>query len=120
MQSKHLPPHTSFNKLRDVEDVYEEQGHIFSLNREILGSFDVCGACEAHALLRRIHPAAAAAATTSGVGDAAVHQSLRGGVSAAAAASSSSSIADAPPLGQMDREELYKDVAFSNCPQHFA
>jgi hypothetical protein len=44
-----MPLHNSKNKLRDVDDQYVE--HMFSLNREILLSYDVCGACEAHALL---------------------------------------------------------------------
>lgn len=43
--------HPSNNKLRDVEQKYAEGGHMFSFNKEILGSFDVCGSCEAHALL---------------------------------------------------------------------
>eukprot|EP00607_Mallomonas_marina_P008414 CAMPEP_0182424526 /NCGR_PEP_ID=MMETSP1167-20130531/10729_1 /TAXON_ID=2988 /ORGANISM="Mallomonas Sp, Strain CCMP3275" /LENGTH=344 /DNA_ID=CAMNT_0024604397 /DNA_START=919 /DNA_END=1956 /DNA_ORIENTATION=+ len=39
------------NRLRDTEDKFAEGGHSFSLNREILYSYDVCGGCEAHALL---------------------------------------------------------------------
>ncbi len=46
-----LPLHPSNNKLRDVEQKYAEHGHMFSFNKEILGSFDVCGSCEAHALI---------------------------------------------------------------------
>ncbi len=49
--SQGLPLHPSNNKLRDVEQKYAEHGHMFSFNKEILGSFDVCGSCEAHALL---------------------------------------------------------------------
>ena len=51
MKLHKLPLHESQNKLRDVEEIYVEKGHLFALNREILGSFDVCGNCEAHALL---------------------------------------------------------------------
>lgn len=43
--------HSSENKLRDAEDAYTENGHAFAYNREILYSFDVCGSCEAHAIL---------------------------------------------------------------------
>eukprot|EP01039_Chlorochromonas_danica_P008786 gene8786-9688_t len=53
MVGRGLLPHPSQNKLRDVEDRYVEGGHVFSFNGEILGSFDVCGSCEAHALLTR-------------------------------------------------------------------
>jgi hypothetical protein len=49
-----MPLHNSKNKLRDVDDQYVE--HMFSLNREILLSYDVCGACEAHALLLSLSP----------------------------------------------------------------
>jgi hypothetical protein len=51
MQRRGYLPHPSQNKLRDVEEEYAANGHLFSLNGEILGSFDVCGSCEAHALL---------------------------------------------------------------------
>lgn len=51
MDSQGLPQHPSDNKLRDVEAIYVEQGHVYSFNREMLCSFDVCGACEAHAML---------------------------------------------------------------------
>ena len=43
--------HASRNKLRDVPDQYVEHDHVFSLNRNILGTFDICGNCESHALL---------------------------------------------------------------------
>lgn len=43
--------HPSGNKLRDADDQYAEKGHMFSFNGDILFSFDVCGSCEAHALL---------------------------------------------------------------------
>lgn len=50
-----LPSHPSDNKLRDVEEKYLVGGHIFSFNREILCSFDVCGGCEAHAMLQSVN-----------------------------------------------------------------
>ena len=43
--------HLSNNKLRDGEDKYTEGGHCFSFNTDILYSYDVCGNCEAHAML---------------------------------------------------------------------
>tara|TARA_B110000090_G_C13342950_1_gene431827 strand:+ start:867 stop:1448 length:582 start_codon:yes stop_codon:yes gene_type:complete len=46
-----LPPHHSHNKLRDTDDYYLQNGHTFSYNNEILFSYDVCGGCEAHALM---------------------------------------------------------------------
>jgi hypothetical protein len=46
-----LPSHPSDNKLRDVEQKYVDAGHVFSFNRELLCSFDICGNCEAHAML---------------------------------------------------------------------
>lgn len=51
IEKDQLKPHPAKNKLRDVDDKYVEGGHVFSFNIEILGSFDVCGNCEAHALL---------------------------------------------------------------------
>lgn len=46
-----LQNHFAQNKLRDTDDKYADDGHLFSLNGEILGSYDVCAGCEAHALL---------------------------------------------------------------------
>lgn len=46
-----LRKHASLNKLREVEDKFVTDGHAFSMNGEILYSYDVCGGCEAHALL---------------------------------------------------------------------
>ena len=43
--------HIGKNKLRDVEDMYSQNGHEFSFGKDILYSFDICGSCEAHALL---------------------------------------------------------------------
>ena len=53
ISSEGLPKHPSgtSNHLRDTDDKYGSGGHSFSLNREILYSYDVCGACEAHAIL---------------------------------------------------------------------
>lgn len=50
MRSEGLIPHHAANKLRDSEDKYTDDGHVFAFNGEILYSYDVCGSCEAHAL----------------------------------------------------------------------
>jgi hypothetical protein len=52
--SEGYPLHHARNKLRDVPDEFYEQGHLFSFNREILCSMDVCGGCEAHAIMYAI------------------------------------------------------------------
>ncbi len=46
-----MPKNRNTNKLRDVEMEYVSDGHAFSLNGELLYSFDVCGSCESHAFL---------------------------------------------------------------------
>ena len=38
-------------KLRDVEEFYSENGHVFAFNKAMLCSYDICAACEAHAML---------------------------------------------------------------------
>ena len=44
-------PSGTSNHLRDTEDKYGKEGHSFSLNREIMYSYDICGSCEAHAIM---------------------------------------------------------------------
>ena len=51
LSSEGFKQHISNNKLRDVEDKYADDGHCFSLNREILLTYDLCASCESHALL---------------------------------------------------------------------
>ena len=48
----YLPIHNGTNKLRDVEEKYLE--YAFDFNHEKLYAYDVCGPCEAHAILLRI------------------------------------------------------------------
>jgi len=55
MSRRGLPAHHANNKLRDVDDKYYEGKHIFAFNGEIVCSFDICGACEAHALLSAVN-----------------------------------------------------------------
>ena len=40
--------------LRDVEESVVKKGYVFRFNNELLVSYDVCGNCEAHALLEGI------------------------------------------------------------------
>lgn len=52
LEAKGLPKSRNIgNKLRDAEDKYTADGHSFSFNKELLFSFDVCGNCEAHAIM---------------------------------------------------------------------
>ena len=44
----------SNDKLRDVDEHYFATGHVFLFNQELLCSFDVCGSCEAHAILAQM------------------------------------------------------------------
>lgn len=81
-----LPQHTSQNKLRDVEEKYADEGHMFSFNREILMSFDVCGPCEAHAMLLSIKLKLA------------------------------DSVENALPLAKLDKKYTKDDVNFAKCP----
>ena len=88
MKAQGLPPHSSQNKLRDVEEKYVEQGHMFSFNREIIMSFDVCGSCEAHAMLLSVKLGLA------------------------------SSIQDALPLVKLDSKYRKGNVNFAKCPRN--
>jgi hypothetical protein len=81
-----LPPHPSQNKLRDVEEKYVQNGHMFSFNREILMSFDVCGPCEAHAMLRSIELGLA------------------------------KDVDSALPLSKLDRKHRQENPNFAKCP----
>jgi hypothetical protein len=50
-----LPIHHTNNKLRDSEDFYADNKHQRSFNKDIIFSYDICGNCEAHALLLGYH-----------------------------------------------------------------
>lgn len=84
-----LPPHPSENKLRDVEEKYVEHGHMFAFNREILMSFDVCGPCEAHAMLLSMEKGLARSVET------------------------------ALPLAKLDAKHTKNNVNFAKCPTKF-
>ena len=49
-----LPLYVGTNKLRDVEDKFLVEGQAFEFNHNQLYAYDVCGPCEAHAILLRI------------------------------------------------------------------
>lgn len=51
MSARGVPRHQGENKLRDVADEFDEQGHSFAYNGDLLYPFDVCGNCEGHAML---------------------------------------------------------------------
>ena len=92
LKSRGYPVHPSENKLRDVEEKYLENGHIFSFNREILCSFDVCGSCEAHALLLN---------------------TAKGGMS------EGKSIESAATLSSIPLDVIKANVNFKKCPKKF-
>eukprot|EP01041_Mallomonas_annulata_P005424 gene5424-10866_t len=70
-QTAGLPQHGTggMNRLRDTEDKFAEDGHCFSLNREILYSYDVCGGCEAHGILYSIENSGSGDSDGGGGGD---------------------------------------------------
>ena len=87
LKSAGLVNHDNPDKLRDVEDIYTNNNHVFSYNHEMLGSFDICGNCEAHALLFGIENGLA------------------------------SSIQNSTSLFQLDYEKYRKNnTRFHNCP----
>lgn len=56
-----LPP-LSGNRFREVEDELTE--YSFSLHTHFVYSFDVCGGCEAHAILTAIHHGVTSSSST--------------------------------------------------------
>lgn len=92
LQEEGYNAHPSRNKLRDVPPQYVEKDHVFSLNKDILGTFDICGNCEAHAMLA----------------------SVKHGLS--------KSLSEAPLLPTLRRDHatlLKDDVNFEKCPTIF-
>ena len=81
-----LPPDKK-NHLRDVEAEYVAAGYLFKLSDHIFYSFDLCGSCEAHAILFFI----------SQYPDVAVE--------------------DAPKLSDMDSELRSRSAALRRCPK---
>jgi hypothetical protein len=79
-------PHQSNNKLRDTADKYAEGGHVFSFNSDILFSYDICGNCEAHALLFAVEKGLA------------------------------KTIEDAPALEKLDKTLIKDNPNFAKCP----
>lgn len=71
----------------DVELKYSE--YLFKLGDHSLYTFDICGACEAHAMLSFVN--------------------YHGAVG----------VADAPTLSQMDPKLRLQNLALKNCPSEF-
>lgn len=78
--------HTSNNKLRDSAEKFNKEGHCFSFNTEIMYSYDICGNCEAHAMLFAIESGLA------------------------------SSVDTAPTLADLDRKLIANNPNFAKCP----
>jgi hypothetical protein len=85
LQSEGYLQHTSNNKLRDSDEKFNRNGHCFSFNGEIMYSYDICGSCEAHAMLF---------AVKSGL---------------------ASSVEEAPTLAQIDKTLLKNNPDFFKC-----
>ena len=54
LQSLHIPHYFNHNRLQDVHASWIEKQHHFRVSDELLMSYDVCGSCEAHAILLHI------------------------------------------------------------------
>ena len=78
--------HVSNNKLRDSDEKFSNEGHCFSFNTEIMFSYDICGNCEAHAMLFAIE---------TGLAD---------------------SVETAPTLVQLDKNLIANNQNFAKCP----
>ena len=74
------------NKLMDVEQKYLINGNVFRINGELIYAFDVCGPCEAHAILHFIEN------------------------------QKPTDIDKAPFIAEMDQSDLANNVNFKNCP----
>lgn len=93
LKSQGLQVHPSNNKLREVDSTLVDAGHEFSLNREVLYSFDVCGNCEAHGIM---------AAIAHGIG--------------ASGPSSERTVEGAAVLKQLPKQITEGNVHFKKCP----
>lgn len=98
MEKQGLAPHRSHNRLRDVEDQYYDKGHVLSFNGAMITSFDVCGSCEAHAILRHIQIENSQRSNASTLEDYILK------------------IAQAPSLFQMNTKLFVGDLNFARCP----
>ena len=83
--SKVLKRPRRISRHRDVEHDLEEK-YAFDLNTHTLYSFDVCGGCEAHAILMSME------------------------------ADRSLSVSDAPLLKYLSHNQRISNIALSNCP----
>ena len=94
-----LPLHYSDNKLRDSDHYYSDEGHTFDFNRDKIISYDVCGACESHALVRSFPQGA-------------LHP--KGGIRSAADAENL--VEKATLLKDLRREDVQDNPNFKHCP----
>jgi hypothetical protein len=97
-------PFKVMNKFRDVED--ELTQYSFGLHTHLIFSYDVCGGCEAHAILTAMHhgvTVAAAAPTTT--------TSPKTAVSAVDAA-----VRGAGLLRDLSPTQREKNIALKYCP----
>lgn len=86
IESEGFSQHNSDNKLRDSEEKFSREGHCFSFNGEIMYSYDICGNCEAHAMLFAVKSGLAA------------------------------TVEDAPTLSQIDKRLIQGNPDFAKCP----
>lgn len=94
-----LPLHYSDNKLRDSDQYYSDEGHTFDFNRDKIISYDLCGACESHAIM-------------SGFPDDALHST--GGIRSAADAKDL--VKRGTLLKDLRRKDVQGNPHFKHCP----
>ena len=89
------------NKLRESDDYYFNKGHAFSYNGDLIHSFDICGNCEAHALLLTI---TSSSSTTNNEG----HNSDLYYTQA--------NVTSLPTLFELTKEQRRGNKQFDKCP----
>ena len=87
LQSEGYGQHNSNNKLRDSEEKFTEEGHCFSFNSDMMFSYDICGSCEAHAMLLSVELGLV------------------------------ESVEDAPTLKGLDKKYTQNNPNFAKCPR---
>jgi hypothetical protein len=100
-------PSKVMNKFRDVED--ELTQYSFSLHNHLIFSYDVCGGCEAHAILTAMHydekvasPSDAGITSTS--------------TATATGAATDAKVRAAGLLRDLSRAQREKNMALKYCP----
>ncbi len=105
-----LSRHISKNKLRETEDKYNDEGHQLSFNKEILFSYDLCGACEAHAILIGYQDKYGKGSSIANVHAAPVHEETL------SAAEMAERVAGLPLLADLKQSFITGNVDFAKCP----